>query len=349
MTSVRNRLSVLEPEVRELLEVAALVGRTVELTLLALTASLGVPSCLELLEPVRGLGLVGPTPGDPFSYRFTHDLVRQALSEAIPPGRAAASHRRIADAIEESGLSDESVAERLAHHLWAAGPVVDPARTVAALVRAGTRASAKTALGAAERHLRSAVELARRSSLPGPELAALSQLIAVVGMRSMYGTASVSLTERAERLAQGLGREREAAGFLFSRWTAHGQALELDRSSQLALRLQEMGATSEDPVVRSYGRAAAGIHAWCLGNIGESFRRLSATRSDAAESGGDQGSDPVRDGVRLMAAGMFAEIAGYHGETATARVLLADIAVAAGRGPLRRHRRDVLSRRGPPR
>jgi DNA-binding SARP family transcriptional activator len=329
---VRDRLAALDADAHQLLEVAALVGRSVELALLARAASLDTGSCLERLEPARSLGLVGPTPGDPFSYRFTHDLVRQAVSEAIAPGRAAVLHGRIADAIEGVGLNDESVAERLAHHLWAAGPMAEPDRTVAALIRAGGRAQQKTALSAAERHFSSAVELARRSSLPELELTALSQLIAVVGMRSMYGTA-VSLLERAEEVAQRLGREREAAGFLFSRWTAHGQGLELDRSTPLARRLQAWGAASEDPMVRAYGEAASGIHAWCLGDIGESFRRLSAMNADGAFDHDDPDPDPVRDGVRLMAAGMFAEIAGYHGETALARTLLGALARSAGDDP----------------
>ncbi|WP_285596719.1 AAA family ATPase [Kineosporia sp. NBRC 101731] len=330
---VRDRLAGLDREELDLLETAALVGRNVELALLARSASLDVVSCLNRLEPLCELGLVGPVPGDPFSYRFTHDLVRQAVSEEISPGRAAALHGRIADAMEQVGLSDESVAERVAHHLWAAGPMADPARTVTALVRAGTRALAKTALGAAERHFGSAVELARRSSLPGPELEALSQLIAVVGQRSMYGMASVSLMERAEQIALRLGREREAAGFLFSRWTAHGQALELDRSTPLARRLDDLGRSSTDPVVRAYADAAAGIHEWCLGNVGASFRRLSTTEAGPLPAPGAPEHDPVRDGVQLMSAGMFAEIAAYYGETDTARSLLADLAAATGDDP----------------
>ncbi|MEU1276100.1 AAA family ATPase [Streptomyces sp. NPDC005799] len=331
---VRDRLLVLDTKTQRLLEIAALVGRSVELVLLARTASLDMGSCLERLEPVCSLGLVGPTPGDPFSYRFTHDLVRQAVSEAIPPGRAAALHGSIADAIEAVGLSDESVAERLAHHLWTAGPVADPARTVAALVRAGAQAMAKTALAAAERHLGSAVELARKAPLPELELKALSQLIAVVGMRSMYGTASAGFMERAEQVAHRLGREREAAGFLFSRWTAHGQALELDRSTPLARRLGELYSTSKDPVVRFYGRAAVGIHDWCLGNIGASYQQLSALSSDIlADHDAEDESDPVRDGVQLMTAGLFAEIAGYHGQTAQARTLLDTLAKTAGDDP----------------
>ncbi|MET1005541.1 MAG: transcriptional regulator, partial [Propionibacteriaceae bacterium] len=178
----------------------------------------------------------------------------------------------------------------------------------------------------------SAVDLARRSSLPELELAALSQLISVVGRRSMYGTA-VSLLERAEQVAQRLGREREAAGFLFSRWTAHGQALELDRSTPLAQRLRAWGNASEDPVVHAYGEAASGIHEWCLGNVGTSYRQLSALRADGRSDDHDRARDPVRDGVQLMAAGMFAEIAGYHGETALARTLLGGLTEAAGDDP----------------
>ncbi|MFJ3671049.1 ATP-binding protein [Streptomyces sp. NPDC090106] len=329
---VRDRLAALDGDALRLLETAALVGKSVELVLLARAASLDVGTCLERLEPVRALGLVGPTPDDPFSYRFTHDLVRQAVSEGVPPGRAAVLHGAIADAIEAVNLSDESGAERLAHHLWTAGPVADPARTVAALVRAGSRAKAKTALAAAERHLGSAVELARRAVLPDLELQALSQLISVVGMRSMYGTASVSLLERAEQIAQRLGRDREAAGFLFSRWTAHGQALDLERSSPLAERLTTLGDSSPDSVVRGYGRTAAAIHQWCLGNTGESFRRLSLLRPDTAPDHDDR-HDPVRDGVRLMTAGMFAEITGYHGRTAEARAELGTLAKAAGTDP----------------
>ncbi|WP_433514844.1 hypothetical protein ACQP2T_03990 [Nonomuraea sp. CA-143628] len=64
---------------------------------------------------------------------------------------------RFADALEVAAAGGESTAERLAHHLWAAGPLADPARTATALVRAGRSAAAKSALEAAERHLRSTV------------------------------------------------------------------------------------------------------------------------------------------------------------------------------------------------
>ncbi|MER7243843.1 BTAD domain-containing putative transcriptional regulator [Kribbella sp. NPDC000426] len=325
---VRDRMAALDPGVQELLQVAALAGRNVALVLLARIAAADVATCLEQLEPVRDLGLAGPAPGDPFSYCFAHDLVREAVCETIPPGRAASLHRAIADAIEVVGPTDDSLAERVAHHLWEAGPLVDPERTVSALLRAGARATAKTALRDAERHLVRAVERARGAALLEVELDALSRLIAVAGMRSMYGAASVDLLERAETVAKALGRERQAAGFLFSRWTAHVQGLEHERSGILADRLLEQGSTSSDPVVRGYGDAAWGIQQWHLGRLGASYRHLTATASQGPP--GDHGPDPVWDGLRMLIAATLAEISAYHGKTARARAALDELVAGAG-------------------
>ncbi|GAA0943688.1 hypothetical protein GCM10009554_37180 [Kribbella koreensis] len=325
---VRDRMAALDPGAQELLQAAALAGRSVDLVLLARIATADVATCLEQLEPVRDLGLAGPAPGDPFSYCFAHDLVREAVCETVPPGRAASLHRAIADAIEAVGSTDDSLAERAAHHLWEAGPFIDPARTVSALLRAGARATAKTALRDAERHLVRAVERARGAALPELELEALSRLIAVAGMRSMYGTASVDLLERAETVAKTLGRERQAASFLFSRWTAHVQGLEHERSGILADRLLEQGSTSSDPVVRSYGDAAWGIQQWHLGRLGASYRHLTATASQGLP--GDHGPDPVWDGLRLLIVATLAEISAYHGKTARARAALDELVAGAG-------------------
>ncbi|OIJ25986.1 ATP-binding protein [Nocardioides luteus] len=325
---VRDRMAALEPGVQNLLQLAALAGRSVELVLLARIAATDVATCLEQLEPVRDLGLAGPAPGDPFSYRFAHDLVREAVCETIPPGRAASLHRAIADAIEAVGINDDSLAERVAHHLWEAGPLIDPARTVSALLRAGARATAKTALRDAERHLVRAVERARGGTLPELELEALSRLIAVAGMRSLYGASSVDLLERAESVAKTLGQERQAASFLFSRWAAHVQGLEHERSGILAARLLEQGSTSSDPVVRGYGDAAWAFQQWHLGHVGASYRHLTATASPGLPD--DHRPDPVWDGLRLLIAATLAEISAYHGKSARAREVLDGLIASAG-------------------
>ncbi|MFC0552523.1 AAA family ATPase [Planotetraspora thailandica] len=145
---VRDRMTGLDDCARDLLQIAALIGRDVDLSLLADVADRDVQTCLDRLEPVEALGLLEPTPGDPFSMRFSHDLVRESVTETTPPGRASRLHLRVADALERTDSSCDFVAERIAHHLWAAGPLADPRRTAMALVRAGRLAAAESALEA---------------------------------------------------------------------------------------------------------------------------------------------------------------------------------------------------------
>jgi hypothetical protein len=178
------------------------------------------------------------------------------------------------------------------------------------------------------------MHVAHKASMPEVELAALGQLTALVGMRSMYGDAGLlELLERAEHLATGLGRARDAAGFLYSRWASHAQAIELDVSRPLARRLLEQGCASADPVVRAYGFQAWGIQQWDAGNIGEAFRFLDRSKQTLLDDlcGGDE--DPVRRDLRWLMTGMLAETTALHGDVGAARHLLDTLESAAGSEP----------------
>ena len=324
---VRDRIEHLDDDTTHLVRVAALIGRDLDLGLLAGAAGLDVQTCLDELEPLDALGLIGPGPDDPFTFRFAHDLVREAVAEATPLQLAPALHLRVADALAELADAD-AVAERLAYHLWAAGPRADPARTAAALIQAGRHAAAKSALDAAKRQLESAAQVARAAGLAELELAALSQLTAVTGMRFGYRDSTFGTLERAERLARDLGREREAADFLFSRRAAHSQAVQLEQSGRLARRLLDQAEVSADPVVRAYGLHSWGIHQWDIGNVGEAYRYLS--RSNQAVLGLSREDHPLRFDLQLMSAGMLAETTALHGDVGTARTLLDKLAESAG-------------------
>lgn len=347
---VRDRMAGLDTGTRDLLQLAALIGRDVDFGLLTRAADLDVQTCIDRLEPLEALGLLEHQPADPFSYRFAHDLVRESVVRTTTPSRATRLHLRIADALECSGADSESIAERLAHHLWAAGPLADPARTADALERAGRRAAAKSAFDAAARQLVSAARVARTASLAELELSALSQLTAAVGMQSGYVGSAADLLERAEYLARLLGREREAADFLFSRWAANSQGIQLDRGGRLARQLLEEGEMSTDPVIRAYGRHAWGIHQWDVGNIGEAVRYLgqsSSTSSDGAAADGAAAGcaaadgaaspvreeDPLRHDLQLLSPVMFALNTALHGDIEQARHLFDKLEAAAGDDP----------------
>ncbi|MBE1585397.1 BTAD domain-containing putative transcriptional regulator [Nonomuraea angiospora] len=330
---VRDRMAGLDDSARGLLQVAALIGRDVDLGLLARAAGLDVAACLERLEPLEALGLLGPAPEDPYLFRFAHDLVRESVAGTTPARRTPRLHLSVADALEHADPEGESVAERLAYHLWAAGPLADPARTAQAMVRAGRRAAAKSAFEAAEGHLRKAARVARAAGRAELELSALVQLTAVVGMRSMYGAAAVDALERAEQLARDLGREVEATDFLFSRWVMHAQAIELDRSGPLARRLFDQGKASSDPIVYAYGLEAWGLHQWDIGNIGEAVRLLNESNQIMLHDLARREDNPVRHDLQLLMAGMLAEITALHGEVEKARALLDTLEADAGDDP----------------
>ncbi|KUN24712.1 transcriptional regulator [Streptomyces antibioticus] len=330
---VRDRMTVLGEDARSLVRLAALIGRSVDLALLARASGLDYETCLTGLESCEGLGLLRPSPGDPYAFGFLHDLVRESVAEDIPPPRAARLHLRIADSLEDRATDTEQVAERLAHHLWSAGPLADPARTAAALVRAGRCAAGKSAFKAAARQLRSAAQVARGAGLAELELYALSVFTAVGGIRAgQLGSTPESL-ERAEHLARDLGQEREAADFLFARWAAHSQGIQIDRAGRLARRLLEQGEASDDPVVRTYGQYAWGIHQWSIGDIGEAFRYLSRTGSAVFDDLAPGGANPLRRDLRLLGPVMLALITALHGDLDTARKLFDTIESAADDDP----------------
>ncbi|MEV6304563.1 AAA family ATPase [Actinoplanes sp. NPDC051861] len=327
---VRDRMTGLGTGALALLQLAAIAGRDVEIRLLARAADLDAHTCLAQLEPAEALGLLDPAPGDPFSVRFAHDLVRESVIAATPPGSGPRLHLRLADALEQTSPD----AERLAHHLWAAGPLADPARTALALVHAGSSAAAKSGLDAAERQLRSATQVARTAGLAELELSALKQLAAVVGMRSLYGGgAALDLLERAEHLARRLGREREAADFLFSRWAGYAQTIELDRATPLAQLLFEQGEAATDPTIKAYGLMAWGIHQWDMGNIGQGVRHLDRASRTLDGHAARRADDPLRHDLQMLPAAIYAEMTAQHGDLGTATTLLDTLEAAAGDDP----------------
>ncbi|MBL7500480.1 AAA family ATPase [Frankia sp. CN7] len=319
---VRDRMAGLDDGGRDLLRVAALIGRDLDLALLARAARVDVADCLERLEPLRGLGLLESGPEDPFSWRFAHDLVRESVTETTAHQQAIRLHLRVADALEESQADDESITERLAYHLRAAGPLADPVRTAEALKRAGRRATTKLAFAAADRHLELAAQIARTAGLPELELSALSLLAIAPRRQAGFGGTTFDLLERAEHLARQLGREVEAAGLLFARLFGAYAFLEWDRE-RLVRRLSEQGEASSDPVVQVYGRQAWGLHQWDSGNIGEAYRCFSANDLALLEGVVSSYSETsIRRDVSGEWPGWLAVVTALHGDVEKARALV---------------------------
>ena len=108
-------------ESRRLLAVAAVAGTRFRLDVLADAADVELNDLRSRLEGPEQGGIVSF--GEPGSGRFTHDLVRDAIDDAIVPADRERLHERVASALAvlaERGRGVDSA--DVAHHLLHAGP-----------------------------------------------------------------------------------------------------------------------------------------------------------------------------------------------------------------------------------
>jgi tetratricopeptide (TPR) repeat protein len=142
---VRQRVAALPPTAREVLGLAAVIGRLVPHGLLVGAATQAEPALLEALEVAyraRLLESEGAT-----VHRFVHDVIREVVEAEVVPARRLALHRRVAEALERQ--PGEPPVELLAYHYAQGG---EHARAAAYLEREGDRAAALSANSVAGGH-----------------------------------------------------------------------------------------------------------------------------------------------------------------------------------------------------
>ncbi|NED59811.1 hypothetical protein G3I15_02600, partial [Streptomyces sp. SID10244] len=76
---VRERLRPLPASTTDILDLAAVIGRRVDITLLAAAADRTVDMTLEALDLAVVAGVVDVDPADPFVVTFDHDLIRETI------------------------------------------------------------------------------------------------------------------------------------------------------------------------------------------------------------------------------------------------------------------------------
>ncbi len=150
--TVRRRLDPLAVEDRELLAVAAVVGREFDVGILHRAADLAPDTVLARLTGATAAGLVeeGAAPG---RFRFAHALVRETLCGDLLPLARARLHLHVAAALEtlHSGGGDPPLAEVAVHYAHAA-PLGAGAKAVEFGLRAGRQALAMLAYDDAIAH-----------------------------------------------------------------------------------------------------------------------------------------------------------------------------------------------------
>jgi class 3 adenylate cyclase/tetratricopeptide (TPR) repeat protein len=319
---IANRVDMLDPNDRSVLQAAAVVG--MQFWPGAVAAALGRPvdSVERSLRRLEQRDLVheqsSSTMEGQLEFRFGHVLVRDVCYQRLPRTERMARHDRTGGWLERVSTSrDTDLAEVLAHHRYTAYEIartlgVDPSRFApaarTALHRAGRRAYALQALDTAAAHAGRALELCDDAT-PVRERLHIELLGTEI---AFHATGDAFLTRGgadefaalAERLTE-VGDQRGAA----RAWTLLGQAawLRADRTAALA----------------------------CLDRAVELFDDLPdmPDKADAYAELGRLHMLNLEDGPAVAAAGVAADIASQLGLTevaANARITVGTARYQAG-------------------
>ncbi|MDR0359205.1 MAG: AAA family ATPase [bacterium] len=233
---LHGRLASLSTATRGLLELAAVLGPDFSLELLAESSDLDEAAMVAAIDDLWRRRLVRAA--GPGSYDVSHDLIREAVLEAISPPRRWLLHRRAAQALELQQSGTPGTAARIAFHYEEAGQHDRAARFHLDAAAEGAQVFAGEE--AVHRYQHALALVARLPESPGRdrlELDARFQLVAP--LNAVDGYASPRLQEDLERaidLAMRLGEELRLAQCLIGLWGSAFVQGDVRRSVDLARR-----------------------------------------------------------------------------------------------------------------
>jgi eukaryotic-like serine/threonine-protein kinase len=157
---VGHRLEPLAPATREVLSIAGVVGRPFTIAGVARVGGLGRDAVAQALEPALAGHLVEARVEAPGRFGFSHDIVRDAVYDDLPPTMRARLHAAVAAALQESleAGGDATAAEAAHHALAAARSGADPEAAWRLSLDAAREAAALQAHAEAAAHYSGALE-----------------------------------------------------------------------------------------------------------------------------------------------------------------------------------------------
>lgn len=136
---VDQRIARLGPAARRALELAAAMGESFEIRLLAAAARITVADAMDIVARGTDFGLLKAV--SPARAGFVHALVRQSIEASSTSGDRARHHLAVANALLDAGGAEAAL---LARHFAAAVPLEPPA-TAVRYAREAARSSMETA------------------------------------------------------------------------------------------------------------------------------------------------------------------------------------------------------------
>ncbi len=238
----RRRLARLGEAYMPLLRLAALIGRTIDLKLMA---AIDLPSPVTLDDWLTQCANQGTLEMWDERWRFSHDKLREAAAEDIPADLAITLHRHIAEGMERVYPGDTACAHALADHWRAAGDAIKEAHYAAiagesALLR-GAFATAKDLLTRALQHPQEGRSAALRKLL-GDACEGLALYDeATASYQASQALAHTAGDTAAEAAAlEGLGRIHDRRGDYDQAEATYTQALTLARQAQALPQIADL-------------------------------------------------------------------------------------------------------------
>ena len=303
---LERRITRVSSDTQDLLSAAAVLGHRFEPDLLEEVAEVdGATLTAALHEAERARILTGPSGRRDISWRFTHPLTCQVLTTAIPQRQRQRLHLRVADAMTRIDQQSRAHMSGIAHHLYYAGRLADPARTARALIAAGDAAYAMYASEDAVQHYRRALEvLAETNGDKSGALAAqerLADMLALLGDRAaaMEHYEKVSSGYRAARATVDQARIARKTGTLH--WQT-GDRAEAMASYRRALD-QISGSTAHLEAAHLYQEL--GLAAFRSGDNGKAVEWAERALQSAERALAEPGADPAD--VRIAATTAIAQ------------------------------------------
>ena len=236
------------PQVKDVAQAAACIGREFSYELLA--SIIDTDDLAKKLDLLVDSGLVfRRRSGERDRFVFKHALVQDAAYESLLKSRRKDLHGRIAAALEQE-FADKTgtVLELLAHHYSEAG-LIEPALQY--WLKAGQQSAKLCAHIEAIAHLRRGLAIV--DTLPEGEDKALHEIEFRVDLgvplQNKEGVASQIVYEnylRAQTLCEQLGENKHLYPILWGLWFHHYINSKLQKASEMADRLLEVGQNRKD-------------------------------------------------------------------------------------------------------
>jgi DNA-binding NarL/FixJ family response regulator len=286
------QLGQLGDPVRELLEVASVLGERIDPPTLAEVTGLAGPAVGSLLDQAVAHGVLLASP-ETAGLSFAHALVRNAVYDELAPSRRMTLHEQAARALERSGRGGQ-FAGQIASHWQRSGAPDWAAHCVRWAREAARSATASLAYDEAARFTELALHAAEADiAQAGTGLRAELTLDAArAGFLAGHVEGSLTHCQAAARLAKDADRpDILAAAALVI--TGMGDPATIAAVDMLCAQAM-LAVPAEDTALRARLRARQAIFA-AETNAGNRARELSAEALALAEQSGDP--DALLDGI----------------------------------------------------